>query len=88
MKDCDFLCMVSSFLNGDSYHAYNLVRDMVVRDPDNHRLWNLFNVIISKADDLRHNRCDVTATCCLSAASLGLTTLQSIMKAKLSKQKF
>jgi len=56
MKDCDFLCMVSSFLNGDSYHAYNLVRDMVVRDPDNHRLWNLFNVIISKADDLRHNR--------------------------------
>ena len=68
MKDCDFLCMVSSFLNGDSYHAYNLVRDMVVRDPDNHRLWNLFNVIISKADDLRHNRCDVTATCCLSAA--------------------
>merc|ERR1719391_56347 len=56
MKDCDFLCMVSSFLNGDSYHAYNFVRDMVVKDANNNRLWNLFNLVISRAEDVRHNR--------------------------------
>ena len=56
MRDCEFLCLIASFLNGDSYHAYNLVRDMVVKDPSNNRLWNLFNVVISRADDLRHNR--------------------------------
>ena len=46
MKECEFLCLVSSFSNGDSYHAYNFVRDMVVKDATNNRLWNLFNLVI------------------------------------------
>lgn len=56
MKECEFLCLVASFSNGDSYHAYNFVRDMVVKDATNNRLWNLFNLVISRAEDLRHNR--------------------------------
>jgi len=56
MKECEFLCLVASFSNGDSYHAYNFVRDMVVKDANNNRLWNLFNLVISRAEDLRHNR--------------------------------
>ena len=46
MKECEFLCLVASFSNGDSYHAYNFVRDMVVKDATNNRLWNLFNLVI------------------------------------------
>ena len=46
MKECEFLCLVSSFSNGDSYHAYNFVRDMVIKDVNNNRLWNLFNLVI------------------------------------------
>ena len=46
MKECEFLCLVSSFSNGDSYHAYNFVRDMVIKDANNNRLWNLFNLVI------------------------------------------
>ena len=46
MKECEFLCLVASFSNGDSYHAYNFVRDMVVKDANNNRLWNLFNLVI------------------------------------------
>ena len=46
MKKCEFLCLVASFANGDTYHAYNFVRDMVVKDTDNNRLWNLFNLVI------------------------------------------
>jgi general transcription factor 3C polypeptide 3 (transcription factor C subunit 4) len=43
-------------LNGDSYHAYNLVRELVLKDVDNSRIWNLFNLVIMRADDVRHNR--------------------------------
>ena len=46
MKECEFLCLVASFSNGDSYHAYNFVRDMVIKDAGNNRLWNLFNLVI------------------------------------------
>ncbi len=34
-RECEFLCLLSSFLNGDSYHAYNLVRELVVKDVQN-----------------------------------------------------
>ena len=56
-REIEFLCLLSSYLNGDGYHAYNLVRELVVNsDLKNNRAWNLFNLVISKADDLRHNR--------------------------------
>eukprot|EP00095_Tigriopus_kingsejongensis_P008374 maker-scaffold856_size87843-snap-gene-0.23 protein:Tk08374 transcript:maker-scaffold856_size87843-snap-gene-0.23-mRNA-1 annotation:"general transcription factor 3c polypeptide 3" len=56
MKECEFLCLISSFLNGDSYHAYNLVRELVTKHIKNPRIWNLFNLVIMRADDIRHNR--------------------------------
>lgn len=56
IKECEFLCLISSFLNGDSYHAYNLVRELVTKDIKNPRIWNLFNLVIMRADDVRHNR--------------------------------
>lgn len=56
VKEIEFLCLLSSFFNGDGYHAYNLARELVVKDVKNVRLWNMFNLVISKADDVRHNR--------------------------------
>lgn len=56
IKECEFLCLLSSFFNGDSYHAYNLVRELVVKNVAKSSVWNLFNLVIMRADDVRHNR--------------------------------
>jgi len=56
IKECEFLCLISSFFNGDSYHAYNLVRELVIKNVNSNSIWNLFNLVIMRADDVRHNR--------------------------------
>ena len=56
IKECEFLCLLSSFYNGDSYHAYNLVREQVIKNVNSNSVWNLFNLVIMRADDVRHNR--------------------------------
>ena len=53
LQELEFLCLLSSFLNGDAYHAYNLVRELVFKDVANARVWNLFNLVIMRADDIR-----------------------------------
>ena len=53
IKECEFLCLLSSFYNGDSYHAYNLVRELVIKNVNNNSVWNLFNLVIMRADDVR-----------------------------------
>ena len=53
LKELEFLCLLSSYLNGDGYHAYNLVRELVFKDVGNSRVWNLFNLVIMRADDIR-----------------------------------
>ncbi|XP_034933686.1 general transcription factor 3C polypeptide 3-like isoform X2 [Chelonus insularis] len=50
-----FLCLLACIYNKDSYHAYNIIRDLV-RDFTKPSLWNLLNVVIQTADDARHNR--------------------------------
>lgn len=50
-----FLSLLSCIYNNDSYYGYNLARDLV-RDCKRENLWNLFNVVIQRADDSRHNR--------------------------------
>ena len=56
IRECEFLCLLSSFYNGDSYHAYNLVRELVIKNVNSNAVWNLFNLVIMRADDVRHNR--------------------------------
>lgn len=50
-----FLCLVACIHNNDSFHGYNLVRDLV-RVCRRSNTWNLLNVIIQRAEDTRHNR--------------------------------
>ena len=56
VKECEFLCLLSSFYNGDSYHAYNFVRELVIKNVNSNSVWNMFNLVIMRADDVRHNR--------------------------------
>lgn len=55
-QECEFLCLLSSFLNGDAHYAYNFVRELVTKDVTNNKLWNLFNTIITSSDDMRHSK--------------------------------
>lgn len=50
-----FLCLISCIHNEDSFYGYNIVRD-IVRVCQRSNSWNLLNIIIQKAQDLRHNR--------------------------------
>lgn len=50
-----FLSLLSCIYNNDSYHGYNLVRDLV-RNCKKPSLWNLLNIMIQRSDDSRHNR--------------------------------
>lgn len=50
-----FLCLISCIHNNDSFYGYNIVREFV-RESQSSNSWNLLNIIIQKAEDLRHNR--------------------------------
>ena len=54
--ECEFLSLLASYYNADAYHGYNLARDLIIRENDYPRAWNLFNLVIQRADDVRHNR--------------------------------
>ncbi|KAF2883815.1 hypothetical protein ILUMI_22346 [Ignelater luminosus] len=55
-EELGLLGFFSSFYNRDSYHAYPLIREIVIHYSDNNLAWNLFNVLLQRADDLRHTR--------------------------------
>jgi len=50
-----FLCLISCIHNKDSFYGYNIVREFV-RVCQRSNTWNLLNIIIQRAEDLRHNR--------------------------------
>lgn len=54
--ETEFLSLLACLHNGDAYYGYNLARDLVVREVHSPRAWNLFNLVIQRADDVRHNR--------------------------------
>ncbi|XP_069973320.1 general transcription factor 3C polypeptide 3-like isoform X2 [Penaeus vannamei] len=55
-REVEFMCLLACIYNESSYFAYNIMRELVIKNPENERCWNLLNLIISKADDFRHNR--------------------------------
>lgn len=55
-SEVEFLSLLACLHNGDAYYGYNLARDLVVREVHSPRAWNLFNLVIQRADDVRHNR--------------------------------
>ncbi|XP_068231271.1 general transcription factor 3C polypeptide 3 isoform X2 [Palaemon carinicauda] len=55
-REIEFMCLLACIYNDSSYFAYNIMRELVIKNPESERCWNLLNLIISKADDFRHNR--------------------------------
>ncbi|KAI4490316.1 hypothetical protein M0802_010693 [Mischocyttarus mexicanus] len=50
-----FLCLVSCIHNKDSFYGYNIVREIVKVCQRSNSI-NLFNIVIQRAEDSRHNR--------------------------------
>ncbi|XP_054279234.1 general transcription factor 3C polypeptide 3 [Macrosteles quadrilineatus] len=55
-QEIDLLCLSSSYYNADAYFGYNMVRALVLKNLNCERSWNMFNMMILRADDSRHNR--------------------------------
>uniref|UniRef100_A0A146LCN4 General transcription factor 3C polypeptide 3 n=1 Tax=Lygus hesperus TaxID=30085 RepID=A0A146LCN4_LYGHE len=54
--EIDVLSALSAYYNKDCYNGYNIIRTLVAKHTSNVNLWHLFNMIITKSDDARHNR--------------------------------
>ncbi|KAF6212152.1 hypothetical protein GE061_012673 [Apolygus lucorum] len=54
--EIDVLSALSAYYNKDCYNGYNIIRTLVAKQTSNVKLWHLFNMIITKSDDARHNR--------------------------------
>ncbi|XP_044252790.1 general transcription factor 3C polypeptide 3 isoform X2 [Tribolium madens] len=48
--------LFSAIYNNDTFHGYNLIRNVVLNDRHNTLAWNLFNIVLKSTDDVRHNR--------------------------------
>ncbi|KAJ8894711.1 hypothetical protein PR048_000018 [Dryococelus australis] len=55
-SEIEFLCLLACYYNGDAFYGYNFAHDHLIRNLESSRNWNMFNLIIQRADDLRHNR--------------------------------
>lgn len=53
-RELYFFALLSSIFNRDSNFSFVLIKDVLVKHLKNHRMWNLFNVIIQFTDS--HNR--------------------------------
>ncbi|XP_077981936.1 general transcription factor 3C polypeptide 3-like [Glandiceps talaboti] len=56
LKELDFICLLAHTFSGNQRLAYNFIRPMIMENPDNKQLWNLFTQIITCTHDSRHNR--------------------------------
>ncbi|XP_063228607.1 general transcription factor 3C polypeptide 3 isoform X2 [Bacillus rossius redtenbacheri] len=55
-SEIEFICLLACYYNVDAYYGYNFARDHLIRNLESGRNWNMFNLILQRADDLRHNR--------------------------------
>lgn len=55
-KEINILSVIACHYNKDSRSGYNIIRTLVAKEPNNYRLWHLFNLIVTKSDDARHHR--------------------------------
>ncbi|GLV34483.1 uncharacterized protein CBL_09731 [Carabus blaptoides fortunei] len=54
--DLELMAVFACIYNEDCFHGYNLVREMVQHNLDSKKCWNLYNLMIQRSDDGRHNR--------------------------------
>ncbi|GFR28158.1 general transcription factor 3C polypeptide 3 [Trichonephila clavata] len=56
VKDVEFQALLSCYYNGSHQYTYLLVRDLVLKNLNNNKAWNLFCLIVTRSQENRHNR--------------------------------
>ncbi|KAL8572519.1 hypothetical protein ACOMHN_019558 [Nucella lapillus] len=55
-KDAEFLCLNVCMMTKRGHYAYNFIKEMCMKDPENIQAWNLFNQSLIYSCDIRHHR--------------------------------
>ncbi|KAJ8928794.1 hypothetical protein NQ314_018593 [Rhamnusium bicolor] len=50
------IAFYSCVFNKDYYHGYTIIRDLIIKYPENNLCWNWFTLITQASDDIRHSR--------------------------------
>ncbi|XP_050402015.1 general transcription factor 3C polypeptide 3 isoform X1 [Patella vulgata] len=56
IRETEFMCLIACILNKNGQFAYGFVKDICLKHKDNNQAWNLFQQVISFANDARHNK--------------------------------
>lgn len=56
IRELEFTCLIICLANQDGYLGFNIIRELVQKNYEKHRVWNLYNQIIQRADDVRHSK--------------------------------
>ena len=56
MKELDFHCLLVSLFNRDSHLTYVLLKEILVKQVHEPRVWNLFNAVLQFTDDFRYGK--------------------------------
>lgn len=56
MKEVDFLAFLACYYNRYPKYAYHFIKEFVIKNINNNKLWNLFSQIVIMNKDTRHNR--------------------------------
>lgn len=52
-RKLEFISLLASFYNSDSYHAFSLLKNFIITMPDKVGIWNLLNLILQRGEDPR-----------------------------------
>ena len=55
-SELEFLCLNSGLANKNSFFAYPILRNYLLKELGSNRAWNLFGQLVAMSQDLRHNR--------------------------------
>ncbi|XP_014674823.1 PREDICTED: general transcription factor 3C polypeptide 3-like isoform X2 [Priapulus caudatus] len=55
-KEAEFMCLMACYMNKNFEFAYNIIKEICVKEMKNNSAWNLLCQIITWSDDIRHNR--------------------------------
>ncbi|XP_043916555.1 general transcription factor 3C polypeptide 3 [Protopterus annectens] len=56
-KELEYLGLSAAMLDKNFRKAYNYIRVMAMENVNNPQLWNIFNLITMRSQDVRHHRC-------------------------------
>ncbi|XP_076462088.1 general transcription factor 3C polypeptide 3-like [Babylonia areolata] len=55
-RRAEFLCLTVCLMTKNGHFAYNFIKEMCLKDPDNKMAWNLFNQSLIYSNEIRHHK--------------------------------